>query len=103
MISHINNYLESHLVYLAYLIQLELMFLAVLMMVFYRTFHCLVDGITLKYILYNKDYEGNNIFVVVSLVTYDRLGHGPTVCKSGNLVPWSASVARVHPRTSDHR
>ena len=28
---------------------------------------------------------------------------GPALCKPGNLVPWSAPVARVHPRTADHR
>ena len=26
---------------------------------------------------------------------------GPALSKSGNLVPWSAPVARVHPRTAD--
>ena len=28
---------------------------------------------------------------------------GPAVSKRGNLVLWSALVARVHPRTADHR
>ena len=28
--------------------------------------------------------------------------YGPAVFKRGNLVPWSAPVARVHPRTSQH-
>ena len=28
---------------------------------------------------------------------------GPAVFKRGNRDPWSASVARGHPRTTDHR
>ena len=28
---------------------------------------------------------------------------GPAVCKCGNRGPWSATVVRVHPRTTDHR
>ena len=32
-----------------------------------------------------------------------RLTLGPAVCKRGNLVLWFAPVARVHPRTADHR
>ena len=28
---------------------------------------------------------------------------GPVLSKRVNLVPWSAPVARVHPRTADHR
>ena len=27
---------------------------------------------------------------------------GPACCKRGNLVPWSAPVAQVHPRTAQH-
>ena len=27
---------------------------------------------------------------------------GPARCKRGNLVPWSAPVAWVHPRTAQH-
>ena len=33
----------------------------------------------------------------------NRINIGPAVCKRGNRFPWSAPVARVHPRTADHR
>ena len=41
--------------------------------------------------------------VSIHVIIYDTILHGPAVCKRGNRVPWSAPVARVNPRTADHR
>ena len=41
--------------------------------------------------------------VLFYLLVFYRGVFGPAVCKRGNRVPWSAPVARVHPRTVDHR
>ena len=42
-------------------------------------------------------------FIIPCAVLLYSLVYGPAVCKSGNRVPWSAPVARVHPQTADHR
>ena len=67
-----------------------------------------VQMIISKYVLVHIWY-GNDILIYLQYVSHfiQYICHisneGPAVCKRGNLVPWSAPVARVHPQTADHR
>ena len=38
----------------------------------------------------------------LKVLIYINMCNGPAVCKRGNRGPWSAPVAWVHPRTTDH-
>ena len=68
------------------------------------------DLTTLKVLLNSKIFTPGarfmmggikNFYLDTLLKHYEYMRLGPAVCKHGNRGPWSAPVARVHPRTTD--